>query len=541
MHKLLSLLFACCILTSFSSCAQQGPAAPVITIIHTNDTHSQIEPGRTRQGVVQGGVVERAAMLEYYRQQDPDLLYLDAGDMIQGSPYFNIFDGELEMLCFNQQQLLATTLGNHEFDNGLDFIRQLIATADFPILSCNYHCEGTVLEGLIRPHLITERHGVKIGITGVTVSPEGLIAHRNWEGITFEDPRTAVNREAALLRDEGCDLVIVLSHLGYLPPSDTGSDSKKKPAAADADADRNVLDNDLVPAIRGVDIIIGGHTHYNIEQGVYINDADDHPVLVTQTGGTIMPMGYLKVTFGRGSRYPKCNYSVETIECRKLHASDHDLSAFGDDMRRLIAPYQDSLVSQMNVRLATAPEALVKGKPQSTLGNFVADAYLQIGRKKTGRNVEFAITNLGGLRADIEAGNVTLGTMFNIFPFENKIVVLGLKGRDLRQLIESNAGRKLDATAGAVITLAMDGDRCIASSILIGGRPIDPDKTYYVATLDFLAEGNSGMSALTRAVETIDPNISARDAMIEYVKELDAAGKTVSAKIDGRVIDKTKP
>jgi 2',3'-cyclic-nucleotide 2'-phosphodiesterase (5'-nucleotidase family) len=131
--------------------------------------------------------------------------------------------------------------------------------------------------------------------------------------------------------------------------------------------------------------------------------------------------------------------------------------------------------------------------------------------------------------------------MFNIFPFENKIVVLGLKGSDLKQLIESNAGRKLDATGGAVITLEMDGDRCIASNILIGGKPINPNKIYYVSTLDFLAEGNSGMSALTRAVETYDPNISARDAMIEYVKELDAAGKTVSAKIDGRVIDKTKP
>lgn len=526
MHKLICLICALCIALGIGSYAQQAPDAPVITIIHTNDTHSQIEPGKTRKGVVQGGVVERAAMLDYFRQQDPDLLYLDAGDMLQGSPYFNIFNGELEILCMNQQKLVASTLGNHEFDNGLEFLSDLLSKADFPLISCNYHCEGTALEGRILPHMTLSNHGVKIGITGVTVSPEGLIATRNWAGIRFEDPRTAVNREADILRNEGCDLVIVLSHLGYLPKPEPNGE--------------NILDNDLVPAIHGVDIVIGAHTHINIEQGVYFNDAEDHPVLITQTGGKFMAMGYLKITMQEGSRYPNCKYSVNTIECKKLHASDYDLSNFGQLMRQTIAPYQESLVNKMNVRLATAPEALVKGKPQSTLGNFVADAYKQIGEKLTGKKIDFAITNLGGLRAEIDAGNVTLGTMYNIFPFENKIVVLGLKGSDLKQLIESNAGRKLDATAGAVITLEMDGDRCIASDILIGGKPIDPDKVYYVSTLDFLAEGNSGMTALTHAVETITPGTLARDAMIEYVKDLDAAGQTVSAALDGRVIDKTK-
>jgi len=527
MHKLFCLISLLSIAFGFNSYCQDNTDAPVVTIIHTNDTHSQIEPGKTRKGDIQGGVVERSAMLEYFRQQDPDLLYLDAGDMIQGSPYFNIFDGELEMLCMNQQKLVASTLGNHEFDNGLDFLNSMLSKANFPLICSNYHCEGTVIESRIIPHMILSNHGVKIGITGVTVSPEGLIAARNWEGITFEDPRTAINREADILREEGCDLVIVLSHLGYLPnPEPNGT---------------NVLDNDLVPAIHGVDIVIGSHTHFNIEQGVYFNDAEDHPVLITQTGGKYMPIGYLKVTMQKGSRYPNCKYSVATIECKKLHAKDYDLSSFGQEMRDIIAPYQESLVEKMNVRLATAPVALVKGKPQSTLGNFVADAYLQIGSKIIGKKADFAITNLGGLRADIDAGDVTLGTLFNIFPFENKIVVLELKGSDLKQLIESNAGRKLDATAGAVITLEMDGDRCIASDIQIEGKPIDPNKIYYVSTLDFLAEGNSGMSALTHAVKTHNPGILARDAMIEYIKELDAAGKTVSAALDGRVIDKTKP
>lgn len=519
------LVFFFC-LSGLSALAQNNAETPVITIIHSNDTHSQIEPEKTRQGKLRGGVIERAAILEYFRLQDPDLLYLDAGDFVQGSPYFNIFDGELETLCLNQQQLVASTLGNHEFDNGEEFLRRMLLMAEFPMISCNYHCEGTPLESVIVPHLILQNHDVKIGITGVSVAPDDLIFARNWAGITYEDPRTAVNREADLLRQEGCDLVIVLSHLGY--------------EAAPAKDHKGVLDSDLAPACHGVDVIIGAHSHTNIEHGVYIMEQENHPVLITQTGGKASPLGYLQITMKEGSRYPGCRYSTDSIVCCKLHPEDYDLNGLGQQMQEYIAPYQELLETKMNVRLAYAPKRLDRGRPESLLGNFTSDAFRIIGEQMDGRKMDASVMNNGGLRSDLPEGDVTLGTLYSIFPFENTITIIDLKGNDLKELIESNAGRGMDSWSGIQVTLDKEGDKRYASEILVGGAPIDTDKLYTICTIDYLAEGNGGMTALTHAVKARNTGVLIRDAMISYVKGLEEEGKQVTAAIDGRIIVRTK-
>lgn len=526
MNKIFTLVLTVLSCLFSYAAAQSSADAPVITIIHTNDTHSQIDPGKNRKGELQGGVVKRAAMLEYFRQtEDAQLLYFDCGDMVQGSPYFNIFKGELEVLCMNQQQLIASTLGNHEFDNGLEALDKILSKADFPLICCNYHCENTPIASRIVPHMILQNHDVKIGVTGATVNPEGLIFAKYWKGITFEDPITAVNREAALLRQEGCDLVIVLSHLGYQATPTPGHTT--------------VYDSDLAKASSDIDLILGGHSHTHIEHGVYVENQHGKRVMITQTGGKSAPMGYVQVTMKRGSDYAGCHYSVDSIVCSKLHEADYDLNGLGQQMEECIAPYRDQLSAQMNERLCFAPTTLTRGRTQSLLGNFTADAYRLVGEKLTGKKIDVSIMNNGGLRSDLAAGDVSIGTMYSIFPFENSIVVLELKGSDLEQLIQSNAGRKLDCWSGTQITLQMDGDRCIASKILVNGQPIDPERRYTICTIDYLAEGNSGMTALTRADNIIRTGILIRDAMIDYVRELEAQGKQVTAEIDDRVIDLT--
>lgn len=523
MRLILSLL---CLL-AVTTFAQQSADAPVITIIHTNDTHSQFDAARVKgSNRLEGGVVQRAAILELFRQQDPDLLYFDAGDMVQGSPYFNIFKGELEVLCMNQQRLVASTFGNHEFDNGLDGIAKMLDLADFPIISANYHCEGTVLETRILPHLILVNHGVKVGVTGVTCDPEGLITTRNWQGIRYEDPITAANREARLLREEGCDLVVVLSHAGFMFSPDPSRD--------------RFLDTDIAKASTDIDLIIGAHTHINIERGIKVDNAAGHPVLITQTGGKANPMGYLQVFMKQGSPYAGCQYSVDSIVCKKIHPDDYNLTGLGKDLEDLVAPYSESLADQMNITLAHAPLTLEKANVQSTLGNFTTDALIQIGEQYTGKPIDVSIMNVGGLRSDLAAGDVTIGTLFRIFPFENAVVVLELKGDLLQKLINSNAGRKLDGWSGTQITLAMDGDRCYASDILVGGKPIDPERNYRICTIDYLAEGNGGMSALTQCDDIVKTGVTIRDAMIDYVRSLGQQGKEVVATLDDRVIDHTK-
>jgi len=527
MRRLFILVITTFITLSTALLGQQSDKAPVITIIHSNDTHSQIDPARSRQGEPQGGAVERAAILEHFRQHiDEDLLYFDCGDMVQGSPYFNIFNGELEVLCMNQQRVIASTLGNHEFDNGLESLNTMLSKAEFPLICCNYHCEGTPVEQRVIPRMVLVNHGVKIGVTGASVSPDGLIFARNWQGIEFEDPITAVNREAALLRKEGCDLVIVLSHLGY--------------QAAPAPGHQAVFDSDLAMASSDIDIILGGHSHTNIERGTYVKNQKGNRVLITQTGGKGDPMGLVTVAMKKGSSYPDCNYSVDSISCTKIHAKDYDLTGLGQTMEACIAPYRDQLKEQMEVRLGYAPESLTRGRTQSTLGNFTTDAYRSIGEKLSGRKIDVSIMNNGGLRSDLAAGDVSIGTLFGIFPFENSIVILDLEGSELEQLVQSNAGRKLDCWSGTQITLEMQGDRCIASKILVDGKPIDPKKIYTICTIDYLAEGNSGMTALTHATNVQKTGVLIRDAMIEYVRELDAKGLEVRAKIDNRVIDNTR-
>lgn len=511
MASMLSILTSC----------QQGEDNPVITIIHTNDTHSQIEPATDKDGTKSGGVVERASLLDYFRQQDPDLLYLDAGDMVQGSPFFNIYNGILEMYCMNQQDLVCSTFGNHEFDNGVAGLDSMLRVADFPLISCNYHCDSTSLADLIKPHLIVKSHGVKIGITGVTCDPEGLIFAKNWKGIRYEDPIPAVNREAQVLRDKGCDLVILLSHVGYSP--------------ADTIGDRLTVLNTA-----GLDIVIGGHTHTNLEEGVWVNDKEGHPVLITQTGSKQSPIGFLQIAMKRGSRYPKCEYSVDSIVCCKLHPEDYDLTGCGQTMTEFINPYIDELQTQMGEKLGTSTDFLTRGRPQCLLGNFTTDAMRVIGTKYFDKPIDMALMNVGGLRNDMPAGNVTLGDLYKIFPFENTFEILELKGSDLDELIHALAGKKLEAMSGTQVTLELEGSKAVARNILVGGQPIDPERIYAIATIDYLAEGNDGMTALTRCVNRTKTGIMLRDCMIDYVKELNAKGEVIKTQLDDRVIDNAK-
>ncbi|MDD4159278.1 MAG: metallophosphoesterase, partial [Proteiniphilum sp.] len=211
-----------------------------IVILHTNDTHSRIEPlpenDRTAPG--KGGVERRITYIEQMRDRYRNVLLFDAGDFLQGTPYFNLFKGKAEVETMNLMGYDAATLGNHEFDYGLGVLEEVVRTARFPIVSSNYDFSETPLAGKIKPYLILKKDGVKIGVIGVNVQPKGLISSANYDGMTFLDPVTTANELAVRLRTQyKCDLIIALSHLGYLP------------------------DTRLAEASRNIDIIIGGHSH----------------------------------------------------------------------------------------------------------------------------------------------------------------------------------------------------------------------------------------------------------------------------------------
>ncbi len=241
-----------------------------ITILHTNDTHSQIDPfpeSNKRYGN-RGGVVRRAALIEQIRREEENVLLLDAGDVFQGTPYFNQFHGELEMKLMQQMKYDAMTMGNHDFDIGLSgFYNAYSNNASFPVVCSNYDFSNTLLNNTTVPHLIIRKGSLKIGIFGLGVELDGLVGKKNYEETQYLDPVKCANEKANYLRhDEKCDLVVCLSHLGYSYKS------------------KKVSDTSLAEATSNIDLIIGGHTHTFLDEPTIHKNSVGQKVIVNQVG-----------------------------------------------------------------------------------------------------------------------------------------------------------------------------------------------------------------------------------------------------------------
>ena len=275
MRNIHYLLF---IILCFAACA---PKADHLTILHTNDTHSQVEPKSNGQG----GYARRMGLINQERQADANLLLVDAGDFCQGTPYFNFYHGRVEIDAMNLMGYDAATLGNHEFDNGLDTLAAVLATAQFPIVCANYDFTGTAMEGKTKPSVIIRKGGLKIGVFGLGCDPKGLIADKNFLPAKYLDPYTSAQEAVDKLRAEKCDIVVCLSHLGTY-----------------GKAAEDVCDVQLVQNTRGIDAVIGGHTH-KLYDNLRVPNLDGDSVPVCQMGKAGAYLG--KIVLGLGDKNEK--------------------------------------------------------------------------------------------------------------------------------------------------------------------------------------------------------------------------------------------
>ncbi len=250
--------------------ATMANAQEELVIISTNDTHSTIVPlssnleDTLKAG--RGGYIRRIALLEEQRSLHPDLSLFDSGDFSQGSPYYTLFKGEVEMKLMNMMKYDAVGIGNHEFDFGLDNIARLVEMSDFPWVCANLDFTGTVLEGLIQPYTVIKRGDVKIGVFGLTPQLEGLVAAENIGGVVYNDPiESAINVVGQLRETERCDVVVCLSHLGW-------------------DMAPMVDDSTLVAKTTGIDIVLGAHSHDYFIDLQYVKNAEGKEVPVDQNG-----------------------------------------------------------------------------------------------------------------------------------------------------------------------------------------------------------------------------------------------------------------
>lgn len=286
-------------LASLPQYVQAKDSSVKITILHTNDVHSRIEPfpmdGSALQG--RGGVARRSTLIQQIRAEEPHVLLFDAGDFFQGTPYFNLFDGQLELELMSKLGYDAATFGNHEFDNGLQGLLKHFDKANFPFVSSNYDFTGTVLERKINEYLIFQRGGVKIGVFAVGVDLEGLVDPNSYKGVTITDPIAVAEQYTRLLKNDlQCDLIICLSHLGYSYDNEKVSDLK------------------LAAHSRHIDLIIGGHTHTFLERPTEVRNLDGHITLVNQTGRSGVYLGRLDFLFDRAtgrSRIVANNYVID--------------------------------------------------------------------------------------------------------------------------------------------------------------------------------------------------------------------------------------
>lgn len=258
--------------------------ATKITILHTNDQHSRIEPfdASYSRNPNQGGFARRASLIQSIRSQEPHVLLLDSGDIFQGTPYFNFYGGELEFKLMSMMKYDASTMGNHDFDNGLEGFDKVLGNAKFPFICSNYDFKNTILEGKTQEYKIFNKGGVKVGIFGVGIELEGLVGKKNYAETKYLDPIEIAQQYADMLRNEKkCDLVICLSHIGF----DYKDDPKK------------ISDKILAQKTDGIDLILGGHTHTFLKEPQSFTNRKGKTVLVNQVGWAGLLLGRLDFYF----------------------------------------------------------------------------------------------------------------------------------------------------------------------------------------------------------------------------------------------------
>ena len=287
-------------ITGFGSDFFEKSDVKKITILHTNDVHSHIDAfeashPRNPNG---GGVAKRAAVVSKIRSEETNVLLLDAGDIFQGTPYFNYYGGELEFKLMSMMGYDVATLGNHDFDNGIDGLYAQLPHAKFEFVSANYNFTNTILNESVKPYTIKEKDGIRIGIFGLGIELKGLVDPGLYKETFYNDPiETAKEITRILKEQEKCDMVICLSHLGYKYKSEP----------------EKICDVLLAQKTKDIDLIIGGHTHTFLDKPMVFSNLEGKSVLVNQVGCYGINLGRIDFYFSKDKKYYNTTKKIEII------------------------------------------------------------------------------------------------------------------------------------------------------------------------------------------------------------------------------------
>ena len=504
----LSKLALYCAIGLFSTSA----IADNLVILHTNDTHSYIRPEKLGKP---GGMVRAKVAIDSIRQAEQHVLLVDVGDDVQGTMYFPLFGGRVEYEMMNRMGYEMTTIGNHEFDNGVDSLARNYGILECPVVNANYDFSSAnaYLAGRIKPYEIRNYRGKRLAFIGIGADPHSLIVEANYKGMTYREPMTLADSIAGALKASGkADYAVVLSHVGY------------RPAEAG-------LPSDSVMALtsRNIDIIIGGHSHTSIDpqkgnHQYLFKNAAGRTVLVAQNANNCPTIGKITIDLDNLDKVP--GYELLPVDSRY----DGRLDAATEGW---LADYDKTVERIMSEIVATADEDMERGS--TAMQNWVSDALAEIGTKIYGSAVDGAVTNKGGIRTDLTRGDVSTGQLLNLVPFSNTVTVLEMDGATLQQCLDDVA-----ATGGQCVSQSISFTirNKKAANARINGKKIEPKKIYHIATIDYVAAGNDRLFSFAKGKDVAHSDQFMKYDIIDLVKALTADGKTIKADHKERMLKK---
>ncbi len=481
-----------------------------VRILHVNDFHGFAEPYRPLGSDERlGGIAYLAARAAELSREKPSLL-LSAGDMIQGNNWANLFQGEPVIEVMNLMAFDAMVPGNHEFDFGQDVLRKRISEARFPVLAANVGGFGPSF----KPYIIREVGGVKMAVIGIVTDETPVSTHpRNVVGLTFSSPADTLRRYLPEVRGKA-DIVIVLSHIGY------------------------AADRALAEQVKGIDVIVGGHSHTKLEQPARVGDT-----IIVQAWEHAKALGVLDIKV-EGSRIVEASGHLEMIKPRER-----------EDVAVVVKRYREKVDTVLDERIGSAGVDLdgenVRLR-ETNLGDLLAD----IMREASGADT--AIINGGGIRTSIRKGDIRMKDVYSVLPFDNYIVAVKLTGRQIQEALEhgvsavENGEGRFPQVSGLRFSYdpsAPAGKR--VNGVFVGGEPLKADREYTVATNDFLAAGGDGYKAFGDAVKASrdfevvggmmkgerlvysDSGRWLRDVVAAYIREK----KDVAPQTEGRIVE----
>ncbi|MFW5697690.1 MAG: bifunctional metallophosphatase/5'-nucleotidase, partial [Fimbriimonadaceae bacterium] len=462
-----------------------------------------------------GGYARLATLIQQRRAVDENPLLLDAGDVFQGTIYFNVYEGLADLAFMNYVGYQAMAVGNHEFDRGPEPLRVFAELAEFPLLAANLDLSGDpALDAVVEPYTVVEVDGEPIGIVG-NITESIFAISSPGDTVALADQVESIQASIDELQADGVDKIILLSHQGF------GQDLN------------------LVEQLEGVDLAIGGHSHTLLGNfdGHPFSGRGNYPTMVTDAAGREVPvvqawqwgalLGRIVLEFDENGEVS------EILEAQPIPV---DESIEPDPVvETMVAGWMLPVADMVNQVLSIAPVDIPRG-PRSQLenpvGNILADAYLA-----AAQNAEavVAFTNVGGVRADIEAGDVTYGDLLTVAPFNNTLVILEVTGEELLAALEHGAagGGRLLPSAGTSYVVDLDADfGNRVSEVVIDGEPLDLDANYRIILNSFTAGGGDGHEVLRDAEGyRVDTGLLDIDALVEFVQQLE----TLEAEREGRI------